>query len=46
VQAIDDQRARSFDKLADDDRNAAMLLAAVGDAVTDVAVRQAPAKFV
>jgi hypothetical protein len=45
VQAIDDQRARSFDKLADDDRNAAMLLAAVGDAVTDVAVRQVPSKF-
>lgn len=45
LQAIDDQRARSFDKLADDDRNAAMLLAAVGDTVTDVAVRQAPAKF-
>jgi hypothetical protein len=46
LQAIDDQRAKSFDKLADDDRNAAMLLAAVGDAVTDVAVREAPAKFV
>jgi hypothetical protein len=45
LQAVDDQRARSFDRLADDDRSAAAQLAAVGDAVTDVAVRQAPSKF-
>lgn len=44
-QAVDDQRARSFDKLADDDRSAAAQLAAAGDTVTDVALRQAPAKF-
>jgi len=44
-QAIDDQRARLFGKLADDDRSAATQLAAAGDTVTDVAVRQAPAKF-
>jgi hypothetical protein len=46
LQAIDDQRARSFDKLADDDHSAAMLLAGVGDGITAVAVRQMPAKFV
>jgi hypothetical protein len=45
-QAIDDQRARSFDKLADDDRTAATQLAAAGDTVTDVALRQEPNKFV
>jgi len=45
LQAIDDQRAKSFDKLGGDDRSAAMLLAAVGDAVTDVGVRQVPSKF-
>jgi len=45
LQAVDDQRAKSFDKLADDDRSAAAQLAAAGDTITDVAVRQAPAKF-
>jgi hypothetical protein len=45
LQAIDDQRASAFDKLGDDDRNAAMVLAAVGDSVTDVGVRQEPSKF-
>jgi len=45
LQAVDDQRARSFDKLADDDRSAATQLAAAGDTVTDVALRQEPNKF-
>jgi hypothetical protein len=43
--AVDDERTKAFDKLADDDRAAAVRLAAVGDSVTDVAVKQAPAKF-
>lgn len=45
LQAVDDQRAKSYDKLGDDDRSAAMQMAAVGDNVTDVAVSQAPSKF-
>jgi hypothetical protein len=45
LQAVDDQRAKAFDRLGDDDRSAAGQLAAVGDAVTGVAVREAPAKF-
>ena len=45
LQAVDDQRAKSFDKLAGDDRSAATQLAAAGDTITDEAVRQAPAKF-
>jgi hypothetical protein len=43
--AVDDQRAKSFDKLADDDRAAAVQMAAAGDTITAAAVRQAPAKF-
>ena len=46
LQAVDDQRGKSFDKLGDDDRAAATQLAAVGDSVTATAVRQAPAKFI
>ena len=45
LQAVDDQRAKSFDKLADDDRSAATQLAAAGDTVTDVALRREPNKF-
>jgi hypothetical protein len=45
LQAVDDQRGKSFDKLGDDDRAAAAQLAAVGDSVTVAAVRQAPSKF-
>ncbi len=45
LKAVDDQRARSYDKLADDDRAAALKLAAAGDTITAAAVRQAPAKF-
>jgi hypothetical protein len=45
LQAVDDQRGKSFDKLGADDRAAAAQLAAVGDSVTVAAVRQAPSKF-
>jgi hypothetical protein len=34
LQVIDDQRARSYDNLARDDRDAAVLLVGIGDAVT------------
>jgi len=46
LQAVDDQRAKSFDKLAGDDRAAALMLAAAGDAITASAVKAVPAKFI
>jgi hypothetical protein len=46
LHTIDDQRAKSYDRLAQDDRAAAALLAAAGDAITAAAVKVAPSKFV
>jgi hypothetical protein len=45
LQAVNDQRAKSFDKLGVDDRAAAVMLAGAGDAITATAVQQVPAKF-
>ena len=45
LQVVDDQRAKSFDKLGVDDRAAAVMLADAGDTITATAVRQEPGKF-